>query len=185
MNQYSDASDPRWFAVSTKSRQERTAASTLESLGISHFLPLIEQERSWSDRKKVITAPLFPGYLFVHIAKTAECQLQVRKVPGVADFVKNQEGPMAVAEHELDNVRALLSRGTFVTPHAYLAEGDRVRVVRGPLTGVEGTYMRAGGKSRIVISVELIQQAVAVEVQESDIESLPLDDAPRAPSPCA
>jgi transcription antitermination factor NusG len=116
--------------------------------------------------------PLFPGYVFVRIDRTAEAQLQVRKVPGVADFVKNQHGPMVVAEHELENVRALLMRGITVTPHSCFAAGDLVRVMRGPLAGVEGTYVRAGGRSRLVISVQLIQQAVAVEVEETNVESL-------------
>jgi transcriptional antiterminator NusG len=69
---------------------------TLESLGIVHFLPLLDEERKWSDRKKVIAVPLFPGYLFVQIPERSESQLTVRKVPGVVNFVGNHNGPLAI-----------------------------------------------------------------------------------------
>ncbi len=163
---------PSWFAVTTRSRHEKAAATTCHGQGITCFLPMIEEERRWSDRKKRIASPVFPGYLFVCIERTAEAQVRVLKIPGVADFVKNRQGPMAVAEHELENVRKVLSRGIPVAAHPCLTAGDRVRVTRGPLAGVEGAFVRAGGRARILISVQLIQQAVAVEVEEADVEPL-------------
>lgn len=163
---------PMWFAVTTRSRHEKTAATTCHGQGITCFLPMIEEEKSWSDRKKRIATPIFPGYLFVCIEKTAEAQVRVLRVPGVADFVKNQHGPLPVAEHELESVRKVLSRGIPVTVRPCLTAGDRVRVTRGPLTGVEGTFVRAGGRARILISVQLIQQAVAVEVEEAYVVPL-------------
>jgi transcription termination/antitermination protein NusG len=163
---------PSWFAVTTRSRHEKVAATTCHSQGITCFLPMIEEVRHWSDRKQRIASPVFPGYLFVCIERTPEAQVRVLRVPGVADFVKNRQGPMAVAEYELENVRKVLSRGMPVVAHPSLTAGDYVRVIRGPLAGVEGTFVRTGGRSRILISVQLIQQAVAVEVEEADVESL-------------
>lgn len=163
---------PSWFAVTTRSRHEKAAAATCHSQGITCFLPMIEEVRRWSDRKQRITSPVFPGYLFVCIERTPEAQVRVLRVPGVADFVKNRQGPMPVAEHELENVRKVLARGIPVAAHTSLTAGAQVRVTRGPLAGVEGTFVRAGGRSRILISVQLIQQAVAVEVEEADVEPL-------------
>lgn len=161
-----------WYAVFTRSRQEKVAAATLASLGIAHFLPLLEEERKWTDRKKVIAMPLFPGYLFVRIPRTAESQLAVRKVTGVVNFVGNHSGPLPVPASELESVRALLSRGSGCAPHPFLQAGDRVRVLRGALTGIEGTFIRRGGQSKLVISVEMIQRSVSVNVAASDVEAI-------------
>lgn len=161
---------PAWYAVSTRSRHEKTATSILDGLGIVSFLPLVSLERQWSDRKKMVAMPLFPGYIFVQIAGSAELRVRVLKVPGVVSFVGNQNGPLAVPEREIDSVRAVVSLGEGYYPHPFLKAGDRVRVVRGPLAGIEGTLLRCGGQSRLVISVEMIQRSVSVEVAAADVE---------------
>ena len=159
-----------WYAVSTRSRQEKSAASMLENLEVAHFLPLVEEERQWSDRKQKVTLPLFPGYMFVQIARSCEFQLRVLKVPGIVDFVGNRNGPLAIPEREIENVRALVSHGVGCSPHPFLKAGDRVRVVRGALAGVEGILSRRGAQSNLVISVEMIQRAISVSVPISDVE---------------
>ena len=90
-----------WYAVLTRSRQEKMAASMLEYLEVANFLPLLRQERRWSDRKQMVSVPLFPSYLFVRIATTAEILLRVLKVPGVVDFVRSSTGPVAIADGEI------------------------------------------------------------------------------------
>jgi len=161
-----------WYAVWTRSRQEKAAAAMLDALGVSHFLPLVEQERQWSDRKKMVSVPVFPGYLFVQILVTSVLQLRVRQVPGVVSFVGNQNGPTAIPEDEIQNLRALLSRTTKCFPCSYLQAGDRVRIVNGALAGIEGSFIRSGTRSRIVVSVEAIQRSIAVEVSASDVEPI-------------
>ncbi len=165
--------EPSWFALYARTRYEKTASKMLEGLGISHFLPMIEEERRWSDRSKLIRVPLFPGYLFVRIPRTAGLMLTVRKVAGVIDFVGNHNGPIAVPENEIESVRAFLSHGTGCSAHPFPAAGDRVRIVRGALKGIEGTLIRYGAKSRVFVSVNIIQRAVSVEVDVSDVESVP------------
>jgi transcription antitermination factor NusG len=159
-----------WYAVSTRSRQEKIAASMLENFEVAHFLPLVEEERQWSDRKQKVTLPLFPGYLFVQIARSNELQLRVLKVPGVVEFVGNRAGPLAIPESEIENVRSLVSYGVGCSPHPFLRAGDRVQVVRGILAGVEGTLIRSGDQSKLVISVEMIRQAISVSVSIADVE---------------
>jgi transcription antitermination factor NusG len=154
-----------WYAVWTRSRQEKAAAAMLDALGVSHFLPLVEQERQWSDRKKMVSVPVFPGYLFVQILVTSVLQLRV-------SFVGNQNGPTAIPEDEIQNLRALLSRTTKCFPCSYLQAGDRVRIVNGALAGIEGSFIRSGTRSRIVVSVEAIQRSIAVEVSASDVEPI-------------
>ena len=159
-----------WYAVSTRSRQEKIAASMLENLDVAYFLPLIEEERQWSDRKQKVTLPLFPGYMFVQIARSTEFQLRVLKVPGIVDFVGNRTGPLPIPESEIENVRAVVSHGASCSSHSFFEVGDWVRVVRGALAGVEGTLIRRGEQSKLVISVEMIQQAISVSVSISDVE---------------
>lgn len=161
---------PAWYAVATRSRHEKTATSILDGLGIVSFLPLVSLKRQWSDRKKMVAMPLFPGYIFVQIAGSAELRVRVLKVPGVVSFVGNQNGPLAVSEKEIGSVRAVVSLGEGYYPHPFLKAGDRVRVVRGALAEVEGTLLRCSGKCRLVISVEMIQRSVSVEVAAADVE---------------
>ena len=159
-----------WYAVSTRSRQEKVAASMLENLAIVHFLPLFNEERQWSDRKQMVTLPLFPGYVFVKITRAPELQLRVLKVPGIVDFVGNRKVPLAIPESDIESVRAVVTRGVGCSPHPTLKAGCRVRVVRGALAGVEGTLIRCGAESKLVICVEMIQRSVSVSVAVSDVE---------------
>jgi transcription antitermination factor NusG len=159
-----------WYAVTTKSRQEKVVASMLDYLEVPNFLPLISEERRWSDRKQMVAMPLFQGYVFVRITTSGELQLRVLKVPGVVDFVRAGGGPLPIPEKEIQDVRAVLSHGIACSPHPFLKAGDRVRVVRGPLAGMEGTLIRSGSQSKLVISVEMIQRSVSVDVALSAVE---------------
>lgn len=163
---------PSWYAVSTLSRHEKVVALALDTLGLDQYLPLIDEERQWSDRKTMISVPLFPGYLFVQMARTPELQLSVRKIPGVVDFVRNQSGPLIVPQNEIESVRGLLAHGARCSPCPFLEAGDPVRVVRGPFAGIEGILIRSGAQSRVVVSVNIIHRSVAVDVAACTVEPL-------------
>ena len=144
----------------------------LAGLGIRYFHPLITEVHRWSDRKQKVTRPLFPGYLFVHITRSCETQLRVLKVPGIVNFVGSAHGPTAIPEEEIDSVRAVLSSGVGCVPHPFFQEGDRVRIVRGVLAGIEGTFLRSGTDSKLVISIEMIQRSMAIKIDGCDIEHI-------------
>lgn len=169
-NSSESASRSRWYAVSTRSRQEKTAAGTLETLGITHFLPLQAQRRQWSDRVQTIHAPLFPGYLFVHIDPWTSAKLNVLKVPGVARFVGDHTGPLPIDNSEIEAIRIITHCEVQLTPHPFLKEGDPVRVVRGPLAGLEGILIRIGSGCRMVLSIEAIHRSVAITLSDKDVE---------------
>jgi len=170
MNTAATLGEVSWYAVSTRSRQEKVAASTLERLGVENFLPLAMERRQWSDRKQVVNVPLFPGYLFVRIPMLRELQLRVLKVPGIVRFIGNQSGPQAIPDVEIEGVQTVLSHRIPCTPCSIPRVGDRVRIFRGVLTGIEGTFVRSGSDSNLVISVETIQQSIAIHVDASDVE---------------
>jgi transcription antitermination factor NusG len=159
-----------WYAVSTKSRQEKVVASMLDYLEVANLLPLVKEEHRWSDRKQMVAMPLFQGYVFVRITPSGEFQLRVLKVPGVVDFVRSRSGPLPIPDREIEDVRAVLSHGVGCSPYPFLKAGDRVRVMRGPLAGIEGTLIRSGSQSKLVISIEMIQRSVAASVAEFDVE---------------
>ncbi len=161
-----------WYAVTTRSRQEKAAAAILEALGIRQFLPTTTELHQWSDRKREVNPPLFPGYLFVHINPSPETTLRVRKVPAIVDFVGNHSGPLPIPDGQIENVRTALARGVPCSPHSFLQAGDRVRVVRGALAGIEGRFVRNRAKGQLVISIEMIQRSLALTVFEEDVEPL-------------
>ena len=159
-----------WYAVWTRSRQEKAAAAALTSLGVLHFLPLTRELRQWNDRKQIVEAPLFSGYLFVNVSLWGNSKLQVLKVPGIVAFVGGQSGPSPIPDEQIEDIRTVLAAGVAYSVHPLLKEGDRVRVVRGALAGVEGWLTRANSTSRLVISVEMIRQSLSVNVMREDVE---------------
>jgi transcription antitermination factor NusG len=142
----------------------------LEYLEVTHFLPLVNEVRKWSDRKQLVVLPLFPGYLFVRIPILNETQLQVLRVPGITRFVGDSNGPLAIPDGEIESLRTVLARKIPCSLCPFLKVGDRVRVVRGALSGIEGTLTRCKPGSKLIISVEMIQRSVAIDVSVSDVE---------------
>ena len=167
--------DSRWYAVWTRSRQEKVAAGMLSRLGVQHYLPLKSELRQWSDRKQAIEVPLFSGYLFVCVNPLKESRLKVLNVPGVVAFVGNQAGPLPIPDKEIEDIQTVLAAGAICSVQPSLKEGDRVRVVRGALAGVEGTLVRASSESRLLISIDMIRQSLAVSISPEDVECIATD----------
>src|SRR5664280_2704520 len=162
--------DSHWYAVWTRSRQEKVAAAMLNTLGIQHYLPLTSELRQWSDRKQMVEMPLFSGYLFVCISLLKDSKLQVLKVPGIVGFVGNQTGPLPIPDQQIEDIRTVLTAGVECSVHPFLKEGDRVRVVRGALAGVVGTLLHTNSTSRLLISIDMIRQSLSVNVLRDDVE---------------
>ena len=161
-------SKPRWFATYVNTRHEKQIALQLERRGIEAFLPLYLSVRRWKDRRKELSLPLFPSYVFVNIA--IKDRLQVQRVPGIVQFVSFQGMPAAVPECDIEALRHGLSGNIAVEPHPFLKVGRRVRVHSGAMAGFEGILIRKKDKYRVVITIELIQRSVAMEVDEADLE---------------
>jgi transcription antitermination factor NusG len=162
---------PLWYAAYTRANHERRVANQLVERGVEHFLPQYESMRKWKDRKVRLQMPLFPGYVFVHLA--LQNRLKVLEVPGVAYLVGFAGRPVAVPEGEFEKIRGFLKQGFRAEPHPYLDAGRRVRVRSGPLEGMEGIISRRKNSCRLVISLEVIRRAMAVDVDSRDVEVLP------------
>jgi transcription antitermination factor NusG len=162
-------SDSRWFAVWTRSRQEKMAASMLETLGVPHFLPLKSEVHRWTDRKQTVQVPLFTGYLFVRMNPTKDSRLQILKTPGIAGLVGNHTGPLPIPDQQIEDIHMVLTQRVECTVLPLLEAGDHVRVVRGPLAGVGGILVRTHSGDRVVISIEMIQKSLSVNVSRRDV----------------
>jgi transcriptional antiterminator NusG len=163
-------SSPQWFAVWTRSRQEKVAASMLNALDVVTFLPLKSEIRQWSDRKCTVTTPLFSGYLFVRMNIDLDSRLQILKTPGVVGFVGNNTGPLPIPNQQIESIRRLLDSGIDFTVGPLLREGDRIRVIRGSLSGMEGTLVRTSSETRLILSVDLVKRSLSIDVSRHDVE---------------
>jgi transcription antitermination factor NusG len=157
-----------WYAVYTRSHQERMVKTQLEGRGVENFLPSFEKVSQWKDRRKLIQLPLFPGYLFVKIPLVR--RVEVLKAYGAVQLVGNSAGPLPIPEEEVARVKRFVEVGLKCDPHPYLKIGKKVRITEGPLEGLEGILVRTKNRSLFVISVEMIQRSVSVELEGWKIE---------------
>ena len=163
--------EPRWYAAYTCANHEKQVASQLGDRRVEHFLPIYETVHRWKDRRVRLQLPLFPGYVFVHLP--LRDRLQVLEVRSVVRLVGFGGGlPAALPEQEIETLRDGLSGDLRAQPHPYLTIGRRVRIKNGPLAGMEGILRRRKGNYRVVLSVDLIQQSIAVEADAAAL--LPL-----------
>ena len=158
-----------WYAVWTRSRHEQVVREQLERKGLEAFLPTIPKWSRWKDRKKQIDWPLFPGYCFVRF-NGAE-RLPVLKCTGVVNIVSFDGDIAPIPAHEIDGIRRLVQSDLQFDPCPLIREGMMVEVTHGPLKGVVGRLVRKGAHARLVLSVDLIGQAVSVEVDASDVKA--------------
>ncbi len=164
----SHVAEANWYALYTCARHEKQVARQMEQRHISCFLPVYRSVRRWKDRRKELELALFPSYVFVHIA--LKDRLRVLQMASAVRFVSFNGHPVPLPEADMEALMNGLSRGVHSEPHPYLISGRRVRVRSGPLTGAEGILVRRKDKFRVVLSLDLIMRAVAVEVDEADIE---------------
>lgn len=161
---------PAWYAVQTRPRHEKRIAEELRLRAVEGFLPLHRCRNRWKNGVVAdVELPLFPCYLFVRVSQCD--RLRLLQVPGVVGFAVNSAHPTALADKDIEALRTLEVIGR-AEPHPFLKIGDRVRIVAGPLTGMEGILVRRKQELRVVLSLDFILRSVAVEVSEFDIEPI-------------
>src|SRR5215469_9800279 len=158
----------RWYAAYTAANHEKRVAEQLGLRGIENFLPVYASVRRWKDRRVTLQLALFPGYVFVRLA--LRDRLQVLQIAGVAHLVEFNGVPAALPEEEVAALQKGLASGMRAEPHPYVTIGRRVRVTQGPLAGLEGIVQRMRGGTRVVLSLDLIQRSVAVDVDALGLE---------------
>ena len=157
-----------WWALYTRHRHEKAVAEMLAAKDFEVFLPLYKSIRRWSDRKMVVTLPLFPCYVFLRGG--LHRRLDVVSTPGVHMILFHGERVAIIPDAEIHAIRKAVDVSSRIEPHPFLKCGDRVRVIRGSLEGVEGILVRKKNVYRLVLSVDMMAQSVAVEIDASDVE---------------
>lgn len=163
---------PRWYALYTRSRFEKKMMSELTDRNIEVFLPMREVLSRWKDRKKRIWIPLFPGYIFVNHVDTPENRYRILNVPGAVRFVSVEGHAEPVPEEQIQSVRRFLENNLALDPYPYMKVGSRVEIIAGPLKGIQGILIKKRGRFRFVLQVDLIRQAVSVEIDASDVRPI-------------
>jgi len=160
----------QWYAAYTSANHEKRVAQQLEWRSVEHFLPVYESVRRWKDRRVRLQLPLFPGYVFVRLAWRD--RLRVLAIPGVARMVGFNGHPTPVPAAAIEAIRACLAGNRDVQPHPYVRFGQRVRVLRGVLAGFSGIVVRQKNRTRFVVSFDVLERSVAVEMDESDLHAV-------------
>jgi transcription antitermination factor NusG len=157
----------RWFATFTLPQNEKSVLKQLDIRKVESFLPTYETTRVWRNRqRKKITLPLFPTYLFVRINRSERGK--VLQCPGVLHIVGNHREPIPLSDAEVEFLRSDFCRR--VEPYRDLVVGERVRIKSGVMQGVEGTLVRRGSGHRFVLTIDMINQHAAIEVDAGDME---------------
>lgn len=159
---------PDWYAIWTRSRHEQVVREQLEQKGLEVFLPTIPKWSRWKDRKKRIDWPLFPGYCFARF--DAQNRLPVLTCTGVVNIVSFNGEIAPIPDGEISGIRQLVQSDLQYDPCPLVREGSKVEVTHGPLKGVVGRLVRKGAHARLVLAVDLIGQAVSVEVDAADVK---------------
>lgn len=160
---------PQWFVLFVRTNQEKTTASRLDYLQIKHFLPCFRSLRQWKDRRVTLDVPLFPGYVFVHLPHAE--RMRVLTLPNVLYFVGSGSYPAVLSDEEVAWIGRGLKSGNAV-PHECLNEGQRVVITAGALAGLKGILVRKVNNTRVVVSLDSIGRAFAVEVDLESVRAL-------------
>jgi len=159
-----------WLVAYTKPRHEKKSADVLRLSGIDVFLPLQRQLKEWSDRKKWVEWPIFPGYIFVNVEE--KDQLTVLNSFGIVKFIRFAGKPAVVREDVIFNIKKILSsKVNFeieICDTAFLV-GQEILIKKGPLKGIKGKYVDFKGKNKIAIEIECMNNAVLVDINKSDL----------------
>lgn len=160
-----EVDSPKWYAIYVRSRFEKKVHAQLIRNKITSYLPLVEEVKVWSDRKKKVWEPLFRGYVFVKV--DLKDKLGVLQTDGVVKFVGIRDRPSPIPDEEIGWIRTVLGHpavASSVRREKILPPGKEVEIIAGPFRGIKGIVSQVRGNARLVIQVETIARTFSVEV---------------------
>jgi transcription termination/antitermination protein NusG len=161
-----------WFALYVQVNHEREVATRLQQKDVGSFLPLMECWSKRKDRRKKVSVPVFPGYVFVRTILDNYTHVHILKTPGALTIIGNSEGPLPIPLFQIENLQTVLKSKSPLAVNSYLKEGNWVRVIRGPLAGCMGILLRQNpNKGRLIVNVDMICRSVSVELDVEDVEA--------------
>jgi transcription termination/antitermination protein NusG len=161
-----------WFVLYTTSRAEKKVAERIEEKGIEVYLPMVEEVRQWSDRKKKVRKALFNGYVFVKITKDKLYELL--QVPGAVKFVNFSGEHATIREEDINMIKRIVETGVAVEiDNTEIEMGQYVKILGGALEGMEGECINKGNKDYFIIRIPGIHQNMIINVPRKFL--LPID----------
>ena len=165
---------PKWYALHTRSHFEQKVYDGLCGKSLEAFLPRMQVMSRRKDRRKKIFVPMLTGYVFVRSGLHPEEHLQIVKTVGVVRIISFKGKPVPANEEEIQSLMVLDGTDRTVENRAYMKRGDKVMIMEGPLKGLVGFYLRHKGKSdKVVVSIELLNRSLAVEIEDWALEKVP------------
>jgi transcriptional antiterminator RfaH len=162
---------PRWHAVYTRPRFEKQVWQRLIEQGIEAYLPLIKTMRAWSDRKKMVEIPLFTSYVFVYINR--QDYDRVLETHGVVKYIFFEGKAATIPQEQIDNLKIIVDSNEKVeTTWEKRQKGDKVIVTAGSLKGLRGELITDGGRKKVLVRIDTLEQNLTVEVHGSLIEKI-------------
>jgi transcription antitermination factor NusG len=165
------SSEEKWYAIYTRPRAEKLVYERLVEAGIETFLPLQRTYRIWSDRKKLVIKPLLSSYVFV---KTIHKHFPVvYKTNGVVKFISFEGQPVSIPLKQIDNLRLLINADAEIEVSSeQFDKGDNVEVIAGVLTGLTGELIKIGGKKRVVVRIDRLDQNLVLTIPVSFLKKI-------------
>ena len=160
-----------WYVIYVRSRHEKSVYSALLDKGIDASLPMMTVVRKWSDRKKKMQIPLFRGYVFVKIDVNID-NLNVLQTAGVVKFIGIRNKPSRIPDEQIHWMHMLVAESAIVRAEKEIPVGQRVRVMIGPFKGIKGVVRRVGSRSRLVVLIESIMQAISIDIKPEHLEKI-------------
>jgi transcription antitermination factor NusG len=164
--------DPRWYALHTRARHERSVEQRLKEEGMETVVPMAVEVHRWSDRKKKVEVPLFNCYVFIRCALTAEDRARVYRVESVHGFVGSRGHSLPIPNEQIESIRKVITQPAPWRSYPFLKIGQRVRVRGGAMDGVEGVFLSENGNHSLIISVDAIRRSMAVRIEGYDVEPI-------------
>ncbi|PKN24005.1 MAG: transcriptional antiterminator [Deltaproteobacteria bacterium HGW-Deltaproteobacteria-21] len=162
-----------WYAIHTRSHFEQKVFDGISGKSVEVFLPKIQVMSRRKDRRKKIMIPLLPGYVFVRFEMDPEVYWEIIKTVGVVRMIGFMGKPVSAKDEEINALMILNGTDRTVHNQSFMKAGDRVMIMEGPLKGLVGFYLRHKGQSeKVVVSVELLQRSLAVEIEDWALEKL-------------
>lgn len=162
----------KWYALHVRSRHEFVTCDELRAKGVETFLPSTRRLSQWKDRKKHIDAPLFPGYLFVHLPPQHDAFMEVLSTRGVVTLLSTVKGsPTPVPEVEITSLRLLTGGRETIDIYPHLRVGANVRIKHGVFKGVEGTLSKKEDHYMLLVNIRILGRCAGVKVYAEDVEA--------------
>lgn len=160
-----------WYVLYTFPRAEKLVQTELLKMNYEVFLPLVRTLKLWKNRqKKWIYQVLFPSYIFINTFKSE--LYKISQIPKIVTFIHIGGEPSVVSNKEIECIKKMLDLHQNISTYMDFCEGEKVKIIRGPLIGFEGLLLQQNGKSRFGIQLKDIHQTISIDISTDMLEKI-------------